>query len=493
MKNSWLIKTNNTFRYVLIGQFLLSFLIAFYTGTWLEALIGGIFILAVPLFLLLTQPFEVISRISVGIAIQLFAALHIQQSYGLPEMHFEIFATMAFLVLYRDWRVILASVVTVAVHHITFFILQLNGAGVYVFAEGFVTFYILVIHAAFAIAEGGVLMYIAKVSHREAAFSDTIIESVSEMLKNKDTIDLTIPLDNKNNDLSSYNAMILSFRGLTEQAVAIAQQVNHVSETVRSNIVHIKELSSNTTKQSQNISASTEELSYTNTEVSGRAQEVNELAAKAKQDTLEAAQKIDTSATEINALNFELLSTSETIDNLSAQSAKIESVMESIRTISEQTNLLALNAAIESARAGEHGRGFAVVADEVRQLAIKTRENTESISEVTSRLMVDASASVKAMASCVEKVSSVVELSTQTRQVTQNVVQGIDSVADNMSSVATAIEEQSNVSNNISSSIASLTSSTENQLQELQQNEVLIEELAAAARTLANNLSKFKV
>jgi methyl-accepting chemotaxis protein len=78
--------------------------------------------------------------------------------------------------------------------------------------------------------------------------------------------------------------------------------------------------------------------------------------------------------------------TSKTMAGLSVASERIGNVIKLITEIASQTKLLALNAAIEAARSGEAGRGFAVVAAEVKNLAQRTAEATEGITEEVHRV-----------------------------------------------------------------------------------------------------------
>ena len=164
MQYPWLLEGHKIFRVVIVIQLLIAIGIGFYTGEILPAFVLGIPIAAVPLALSLQTPYSAISRHAMAIGVLLLTALHIHQSFGLIEVHFEIFVLLAFLSYFRDWKVVATGTAVVAVHHISFFFLQAGGAPLFIFEEGHVTFPILLMHAVFALSEGGVLMYMAKQS-----------------------------------------------------------------------------------------------------------------------------------------------------------------------------------------------------------------------------------------------------------------------------------------------------------------------------------------
>ncbi|HCC62756.1 MAG TPA: methyl-accepting chemotaxis protein, partial [Pseudomonas sp.] len=94
------------------------------SGSWAQAfVIGGGTALAMTVLNALIAG-ERLMRCLIGAAFMVMSALHINQEHGMLEMHFGIFALLAFLVYYRDWLPIVVAAATIAVHHLSFFALQ---------------------------------------------------------------------------------------------------------------------------------------------------------------------------------------------------------------------------------------------------------------------------------------------------------------------------------------------------------------------------------
>src|SRR5690606_15721798 len=105
------------------------------------------------------SPGSVLSRYVLTTLVIATVALHIQLSLGDVQYHFGVFVTLAFLMAYQDWRVIVYGAGLVAVHHILFDRLQLAGAPVYCLSAP--DFSRILQHAGFVVMQTAIEVYIA--------------------------------------------------------------------------------------------------------------------------------------------------------------------------------------------------------------------------------------------------------------------------------------------------------------------------------------------
>ncbi|MCB0495622.1 MAG: methyl-accepting chemotaxis protein [Cyclobacteriaceae bacterium] len=131
----------------------------------------------------------------------------------------------------------------------------------------------------------------------------------------------------------------------------ISNKANEVSEGVTNQAASIEEIAASIEEMTASMQLNAENANEANKFVKTASEEIDEGAGFTKQ-------------------TVELM-------------GEITEHMQAIRSIADQTNLLALNAAVESSRAGEHGKGFAVVAKEIRVLAERSRQLSDSITQLT--------------------------------------------------------------------------------------------------------------
>jgi methyl-accepting chemotaxis protein len=212
------------------------------------------------------------------------------------------------------------------------------------------------------------------------------------------------------------------------------------------------DLSSRTEAQASSLeetAAAMEELTSTVKQNAENASQANQLVVSAS-----------TYATKGGKVVGQVVST---MGSITDSSRKIVDIIGVIDGIAFQTNILALNAAVEAARAGEQGRGFAVVAAEVRNLAQRSAGAAKEI-----KGLIDDS---------VSKVDAGSKLVDEAGVTMSQIVTSVKQVADLMSEIAAASHEQSQGIGQINQSITSMDDAT-------QQNAALVEEAAAAAKSL---------
>src|SRR5690606_37147964 len=88
------------------------------------ALIAGPSLIGLAAVVFFTSSGTALARYVLPILLCAAVVLHIQVSLGTLEFHFGVFVTLALVMVYRQWRVILACAVFFAIHHILFDRLQ---------------------------------------------------------------------------------------------------------------------------------------------------------------------------------------------------------------------------------------------------------------------------------------------------------------------------------------------------------------------------------
>ena len=212
--------------------------------------------------------------------------------------------------------------------------------------------------------------------------------------------------------------------------------------------------------QSDQLASAMLQMSRAASEISQRAVETHQLSELASQKSGNGAQLVIDTKQAINELRDEIASAASLIHALNADSKKIESAAEEIRSIADQTNLLALNAAIEAARAGESGRGFAVVADEVRKLAIHAQEATNQIQSVVSTIQQETTTINQAMEHSQNHAENCATFAENAATSIYEVNETVDQVTDKNMLIAASAEQQNRTSDEINNNLQSIREDT---------------------------------
>ena len=239
-----------------------------------------------------------------------------------------------------------------------------------------------------------------------------------------------------------------SNRRMVRYQTAVSE-ISHAAKQLADFATQGKDGSGQQARSIETIAASIEQMSVSMASVA-------EHAKNTESDAEEANMASQQGATIMRNLQSEMQQTTQTVerattivDALGQRSVAVRDLVDIINAIADQTNLLALNAAIEAARAGDQGRGFAVVADEVRNLADRTRQATEEISELAHENQQEVNNVVSAMRDVVQSVTRSSEMACEAGESLGQIQQDASRVLNLASEIASALQEQQQASHEI--------------------------------------------
>jgi methyl-accepting chemotaxis protein len=403
-------------------------------GEWTACLAVGTPLTLLATVLLWKLQGRLVTRITLAMIFMVFSGLLVHEAHGLIETHFGIFALLAFLLYYRDWRPVLAGAATIVLHHFIVSDLQMRGYAIYIFQPGHPCSMVW-IHAAYVVLEVVVLIYLGAAIRSEAV-ETAAIELFGRRLVETGIINLRPGMECEARSVA-LNCLLRALSLAVSEAGTVAGGMIRVSGEVTEATRRVLLTGQEQQVRSQHAVGALERMGAAAWLVVKNCDEVAEQALASvgvvefgRETMRKAAHTIDVLVATVNSVSSEM-------DQLNVESQGIEEIIGIMANIARQTDLLALNASIEAARAGEEGRTFQVVAREIRELSLRThtslrqaqqrvdrvREKTAGVCVMTSQCAVEAEAGSRQVDEANVSLEQVVRQLPEIAKRAQNVVE----------------------------------------------------------------------
>lgn len=284
---------------------------------------------------------------------------------------------------------------------------------------------------------------------------------------------------------------------MMESIVTVGHAVNESTQSIHALVEELTESTDSVNSAMSDVAVSMENTSSSiqeQAEVAGHLQQIIDETMTAADELEEISRSTRANVKTGQSLVGEIVGRTEQIEQenamvknnmsqLQTHTKDMQKIIGIIQQISSQTNLLALNASIEAARAGEAGKGFAVVAEEIRVLSEQTKQSTENIEDIISKLDHNAADTISSMDNVMEKIGGQVSM--------------IHDIEENFSSIREGMTELKHNSISLSENVRMLKTANETLVDSTNNLSSTSEEVSASAEETnamcADNAERFKV
>ena len=392
-------RSDRAFALLLLAHWPVALALATLRGTWGAAVLVGALASLLPCAFAWLRPGSFGTRSVVAICMMVYSMLFIAQTGGMIEMHFHVFGGMAFLLIYRDWRLPVVAGGVIALHHAGFNFLQMRGYPDLVFADHH-GWHIVAIHAAFVVFEGAGLVYMARMLLTEADQSEALVRHARRLGQGNLTERVPTGTGAVGAAAAALNEATEALGGFVRDLTARAAETEAVSVGL-ADALHrqraaagavgsvVARVAEGAARQQRETAAMTAAFDGMVSAVHGVASNVSAIAdasGRAAEAATASAGLMERSLSAIGRMEAAVQAATQESRALYKLADQVDRMLQTVTEVAGQTNMLALNASIEAARAGTQGKGFAVVAEEIHRLADSAGKSVREASATANRI-----------------------------------------------------------------------------------------------------------